>query len=103
MSCPVDAFYKLIGQRWSSYILWILVLKGPLRFTILKKEIHGISQKVLTEKLRELEKAGLIDRYVEFTIPPKVTYSLTERAKELGQIMSSISDIAHKWRDEGVL
>lgn len=103
MSCPVDAFYKLIGQRWSSYILWVLELKGPQRFNSLLREIPGVSQKVLTEKLRELEKAGLIHRDFEATIPPKVTYSLTERAKELSPIMQDIAKLAHKWRDKGLL
>ncbi len=103
MTCPVDAFYKLIGQRWSSYILWTLELNGPMRFNALLREIPRVSQKVLTEKLRELEQSGLIHRDYEPTIPPKVTYSLTARAKEITPIMHHIAKLAHKWREEGVL
>lgn len=101
--CPVDAFLKIIGQRWSSYILWVLVQKGPIRFGALKREIPAISQKVLTEKLRELEKSGLIHRDYEPTIPPTVTYSLTHLAQDLIPLLESINQIAHSWREQGYL
>lgn len=99
--CPVDAFLKIIGQRWSSYILWVLVLKGPIRFGALKREMPSISQKVLTQKLRELENVGIIHRAYEPTIPPCVTYSLTPLGKSITPILQMISDTAHLWREQG--
>lgn len=101
--CPVDAFLKIIGQRWNAYILHILLLNGPLRFGLLKKQIPGISQKVLTEKLRELEEATVIHRDYQNTIPPAVTYSLTERGRSLTPLLKEISLIAHDWRGQGYL
>lgn len=101
--CPVDAFLKIIAQRWSSYILWILVLKGPLRFGALKREMPLISQKVLTQKLRELESAGILHRAYEPTIPPCVTYSLTPLGESLTPLLQMISDTAHMWREKGYI
>lgn len=101
--CPVEAFLKIIGQRWSSYILHILLLNQRLRFGELKRHIPNISQKVLTEKLRELEKADIIHRDYQNTIPPTVTYSLTKRGKSLSPLLKMISNIAHEWRLESYL
>lgn len=101
--CPVEILFKLIGQRWSAYILWILQSQGPYRFGELKRKIPGISQKVLTEKLRELETAKLIDRDYQPTIPPAVTYSITPRTQELGSILKELSELAYTWREQGLL
>jgi DNA-binding HxlR family transcriptional regulator len=101
--CPVEAFLKIIGQRWNAYILHILLINGPLRFGILKKNIPGISQKVLTAKLRELESVKIIHRDYEETVPPKVTYSLTALGITLKPFLETMSDIAHSWRTDGVL
>jgi DNA-binding HxlR family transcriptional regulator len=101
--CPVEILFKLIGQRWSAYILWILQSEGPYRFGELKRKIPGISQKILTEKLRELETAKLVNRDYQPTIPPTVTYSVTKRSEELGSILKQVSELAYAWRKQGVL
>lgn len=101
--CPVEAFLKIIGLRWNAYILWVLLHHGPTRFGKLKGLISQITQKVLTEKLRELEKIGLVHRDYQSTIPPTVTYSLREKGKDLAPLLEMVSKIAHEWRLEGFL
>jgi DNA-binding HxlR family transcriptional regulator len=74
--CPAETTLKLMSGRWKILIL-ISVFDGVKRFGQLQKELEGISQKVLTQQLRELESDGLIHREVYPEIPPKVEYSLT--------------------------
>jgi DNA-binding HxlR family transcriptional regulator len=101
--CPVEAFLKLIGQRWSSYILVVLLKNGGTRFGQLKKLIPLITSKVLTDKLRELETSGLVSRDHQPTIPPKVTYELTKLGYSLSPLLNLVSETAHKWRKDGII
>jgi len=96
-SCPMDALLRLLMGPWTTYILWVLSTKGPTRFGALKREIAGISAKVLTERLRMLEEADVIYRQYEPTIPPQVTYGLTKRGKELRQVIDGLDNIAQRW------
>lgn len=96
-SCPVTALTNLLIGPWTLYILWILRSKGPTRFGALKRQLEGISSKVLTEKLRMLEEAEVIYRLYEPTIPPQVTYGLTERAQDLIVVLDQLEAVAHKW------
>lgn len=79
------------------YILWVLEEKGILRFGELRREVDGISTKVLTDRLRMLEGSGIIDRHYEPTIPPKVSYQLTLRGHELSQLLNQLCDLATRW------
>ncbi len=101
--CPVEAFLKLIGQRWNSYILVVLLKNGETRFGQLKKLIPQITSKVLTEKLRELASSGLVNRDHQPTIPPTVIYGLTKLGYSLSPLLTMISKIAEKWRNEGII
>jgi DNA-binding HxlR family transcriptional regulator len=101
--CPVEAFLKIVGQRWSSYILVVLLKNGELRFGKLKKFIPKITSKVLIEKLRELESSGLVIRDYQTTIPPKVSYKLTELGCSLSPFLALISEIAESWRKQGLI
>ncbi|MFN7709430.1 MAG: winged helix-turn-helix transcriptional regulator [Holosporales bacterium] len=104
MSCPVEAMFRVVFQRWSAYILVVLSNHGgQLRFNAIKRQIPGISQKVLTDKLRELEQAGLVHRDYQPTIPPTVTYHLTARSRELEPLLRQLSHVAHQWRAEGLI
>lgn len=96
-SCPITALTNLLIGPWTLYILWILRSKGPTRFGALKRQLEGISSKVLTEKLRMLEEAEVIYRVYEPTIPPQVTYGLTERAQDLIIVLDQLEAVAHKW------
>jgi DNA-binding HxlR family transcriptional regulator len=101
--CPVEAFMNLISGQWSTYILWQLELNGALRFGKLKKSIPSISSKVLTDKLRALQGAGLVYRDYKPTVPPEVTYGLTERGQELRKTLKEMTRLAESWRAEGII
>lgn len=89
IDCPVTATLELIGGRWKAPILYYLS-KGTRRFGQIDTTIAGISRKVLTEQLKELEKDGLIFREYYKEVPPRVEYSLTEFGQSLTQVFNSI-------------
>ena len=96
-SCPMDALLHLLMGPWTTYLLWVLRQNGPLRFGKLKRLLPGISSRVLTQRLRMLEEAEVIFRNHRPTIPPEVTYGLTERGKELGDVLDELELIARRW------
>lgn len=96
-SCPMDALLKLIMGPWTTYILWTLCQNGPTRFGELKRRLPGISSRVLTQRLRMLEEAEVLFRDHKPTIPPQVTYGLTERGMELGDVLDSLNIVALRW------
>ncbi|HEY7689033.1 MAG TPA: helix-turn-helix domain-containing protein [Dongiaceae bacterium] len=98
VGCPLDSLLRLLMGPWTTYILWVLTSNGPTRFGELKRRVPGISAKVLTERLRMLQEAEVIYRDFQPTIPPQVTYSLTERGKELHGVLESLSGIAQRWK-----
>lgn len=79
------------------YILWVLDTQGILRFGELRRKIDGISPKVLTQRLRRLEEIGIVSRHYESTIPPQVSYELTERGKELSKPLYDLCELASRW------
>ena len=91
-ACPVATTVALIGSKWKLLILRNLRAR-PWRFNELKKDLVGISQKVLTDSLRSLEDDGVITRTVYLEVPPKVEYSLSE----LGESMRPIIDTMEAW------
>ena len=91
MQCPVEGTLRIIGGRWKLLILREL-FKETKRFGELHKSLNGITQKMLTQQLRELERDGIILRKVYPQIPPKVEYSLTQK----GQSLSPIVGLMHK-------
>jgi len=99
--CPMDAILRLLMGPWTTYILWVLNDQGPQRFGVLKRAVPGISTRVLTERLRMLQSAGVIWREQTETIPPAVTYGLTERGEELREVLDNLGDIAQRWQTEG--
>ena len=99
-SCPMDFILRMLMGPWTTYILYNLKTHGPQRFGQLKRRVAGISAKMLTERLRTLEGAGLVRRDYEATIPPKVTYSLTQRGHELDEVMGKLADIGTRWGEE---
>ncbi len=98
--CPMDAVLRQLMGPWTTYILWLLRSEGPLRFGAIKGGMPGVSSKVLTERLRQLEASGLVHRDYKPTIPPSVTYSLTARGAELNGVLDGINQIAVKWAAE---
>jgi DNA-binding HxlR family transcriptional regulator len=91
-ACPVATTVGLIGNKWKLLILRD-VLGGAKRFGALRKSLEGISQKVLTDNLRAMEKDGLLTRTVFPEVPPRVEYSLSE----LGETMRPIIEQMEAW------
>ena len=90
--CPVATTVQVIGSKWKLLILRNL-LQRPWRFNELKKDLEGISQKVLTDSLRSMEADGIIDRTVYAEVPPRVEYALNE----LGETLRPILDAMEAW------
>jgi DNA-binding HxlR family transcriptional regulator len=88
-TCPVTYTITLIGGRWKPIILWSLV-HGTHRFSELKRGIPMITEKMLTQQLRELEADGLVARQVYQEVPPKVEYSLTPLGQSLQPVLESM-------------
>lgn len=86
---PVEAALEIIGGKWKVVILCHLIL-GTRRTNELKRSMPGITQKMLTQQLRELEEDGIINRQVYNQIPPRVEYSLTEYGSTLTDILDSL-------------
>ena len=94
-TCPVETTLSLLGNRWKVLILREL-FKGTKRFGELSKGVPGISQKMLTQQLRQMEADNLVQRKVYAEVPPRVEYSLSE----VGRSLSPILDAMHKWGTE---
>ena len=93
--CPVEATISVLNGKWKLLIIREL-LSGPKRFSQLQRAIPGVTQKMLTKQLRELERDGLISRKVYPQVPPKVEYSLTD----LGEKLKDVLDAMHSWGEE---
>ncbi len=93
--CPVEATLELIGGKWKGIILYHL-LEKTYRFGELKKTMPGITQRMLTKQLRELESDGIINRKVYAEVPPKVEYSLTEIGESLRSVVMMMRDWGRK-------
>lgn len=86
----VEATIDVIGGKWKPVMLCHLQNNGRMRTSALKRAIPTITQKMLTQQLRELEKDGIINRIVYDQVPPKVEYELSEYGQTLGKILSSL-------------
>ncbi len=87
---PVGVTLRVIGGKWKLLILWHVKDK-PIRFGKLMKEMRGITQKMLTQQLRELEADALVKRNVYAEIPPRVDYVITDYGKTLEPVLESLS------------
>lgn len=94
-ACPVATTVQLIGSKWKLLIMRNL-LKRPWRFNELRRDLDGISQKVLTDSLRSIEEDGIITRTVYPEVPPRVEYALSE----LGESMRPIIQAMEQWGTE---
>lgn len=90
-ACPVETTLKIIGDKWKVLILRDL-FTGTKRFNELKRSLTDVTQKMLTQQLRELENDGIIHREVYPVVPPKVEYSLTELGNTLKPVIDSMYD-----------
>lgn len=93
--CPAEFTLAMIGGRWKIPILFHL-LGGRKRFTELARALNGVTQKMLTQQLREMQRNGLVERKVFAQVPPKVEYSLTN----LGVSLRPVVDAMCRWGEE---
>lgn len=96
--CPVATAVTLIGNKWKLLIIQNL-LPGTARFGELKKNVPGISQKVLTDNLRAMENDGLVIREVYPEVPPRVEYTLSELGYSLQPIFDQLIEWGYKYKD----
>jgi DNA-binding HxlR family transcriptional regulator len=92
---------ELLTRPWTLHILWALSTNGPMRFGVLRRQVEGISSRVLTERVRTLEGAGFVFRHYEQTIPPSVTYGITDRMKDIEKVLAQLEGLGRKWQGEG--
>ena len=97
LDCPVATTINLIGNKWKLLIIRDLI-SSTIRFGELRKNLEGISQRVLTQNLRELENDGLIKRKVYAEVPPRVEYSLNELGRSLLPIISTMADWGNNYK-----
>jgi DNA-binding HxlR family transcriptional regulator len=98
--CPTFArAIDIFGRRWMGLVIGAL-MAGPRRFNEMLAAIPGISDPLLTQRLRELEAEGLVERRVLPTSPVRVEYALTEAGHDLEQVLVTISRWAHRWLDD---
>jgi DNA-binding HxlR family transcriptional regulator len=98
LQCPVTTALSVIGGKWKVIILWHLKEGGVKRFGELQRLVRGISQKMLTQELRDLEESGLVSRKVYPVVPPKVEYSLTETGWSLKPVLEQLCDWGKEYR-----
>ena len=95
--CPIETTLTLIFNRWKVLILWDL-LGGVKRFGELKKLLGGVSQKVLTTNLRQMEEVGLLTRTVYAEVPPRVEYALTETGRSLRPVLEAMLEWGTRYK-----
>lgn len=98
--CPLQSILQILTGPWTTTILWQLKCNGSLRFGELKRNILGISSKVLTQRLRFLESERVIYRKSSGGKALKVSYGLTHRGEELGLVCKSLNELAISWNNE---
>ena len=96
--CPhFHSAVELIGRRWAGAILYALAAEGPLRFAELREAVPGMSDRLLSTRLKELEKAGLVSREVQPGNRVHVSYALTKKGESLRPVMGAMRDWARRW------
>jgi DNA-binding HxlR family transcriptional regulator len=97
--CPSRQLLDVLSDKWVTLLL-VALMKGPRRYSELSRAIAGVSQKMLTQTLRSLERNGLLTRSVEATVPVTVTYELTDLGRSLLGVVAQIKDWAEEHMDE---
>ncbi|MEU0048471.1 helix-turn-helix domain-containing protein [Streptomyces sp. NPDC006184] len=88
--CGIDAALDVVSGKWKGLILWELDARRVRRFAELRRGLPGVSEKMLTQHLREMEADGLVHREVYAEVPPRVEYSLTEHGRTLNQALGPL-------------
>jgi DNA-binding HxlR family transcriptional regulator len=89
---------ELVGKRWTGAILYVLIESGrPMRFSEIGHAVPDLSDRLLSERMKELEASGIVERHVTATSPIKVEYELTERGRELSPALGELKRWADRW------
>jgi len=94
--CPIARTAEIISGKWTLIIIRDLA-SGVKRFNQLERSLHGISPKTLSERLRSLEEEGIITRQTFAEVPPRVEYSLTEKGRDLVDVIESMRSYGKRW------
>jgi DNA-binding HxlR family transcriptional regulator len=92
LACPISPVVDIVFSRWTTPILWLLYAGGRQRFVELERRITSITPKVLTQRLRQLERDGLITRTYYPEVPPRVEYEISELGRSLGPLFAHIAE-----------
>jgi DNA-binding HxlR family transcriptional regulator len=99
--CPVRSVLEMFANKWTLLVMvTIRRHEGAIRFNGLRRELDGVTQKMLTQTLRTLEREGLVSRAVYPTVPPRVEYSLTELGLDASRLLVGVSDWSEQHIDE---
>jgi DNA-binding HxlR family transcriptional regulator len=89
---------ELVGKRWTGAILYVLLhTDGPLRFSEIAHAVPDLSDRLLSERMKELERCGIVQRHVAATSPVRVEYQLTDRGRDLESSLSALKGWADRW------
>ncbi|MET7599605.1 helix-turn-helix domain-containing protein [Streptomyces sp. NPDC005481] len=94
VACPIAPVVDIVFSRWTTPILWALHEYGRQRFVELERRIVGITPKVLTQRLRQLERDGLVIRTYHPEVPPRVEYEISDLGRSLGPLFASLAEWA---------
>jgi DNA-binding HxlR family transcriptional regulator len=96
--CPrLHETVELVGKRWSGAIVYVLLLGGAMRFSQIANAVPDLSDRLLSERLKELEARGIVERRVSDGAPVKVEYELTERGKDLRDALAELKAWGDRW------
>src|SRR3954463_13353270 len=90
---------ELVGKRWTGAILYVLLHSGRMRFTEIANAVPDLSDRLLSERMKELEARGIVRRHVSRDTPMKVCYELTSKGRELAPAMADLKTWADRWLD----
>jgi DNA-binding HxlR family transcriptional regulator len=99
-ACPTRQVVSTIGDKWTLLVVYALEHGGTLRFSQVKGAVPGITQKMLTQTLRQLERDGLVSREVFAVVPPRVDYTLTDLGRSLSGVIAQLRVWAYAHMDE---
>ena len=102
VQCEVSDIWHVLGKAWALVILKNLNTKEPIRFNDLRRMLPGISNTVLSERLKDMEREGLVSKKIYAEIPARVEYSLTRRARELENILEELGNWVSRWKPVAV-
>jgi DNA-binding HxlR family transcriptional regulator len=96
--CPLyHEAIELVGKRWTGAIVHVLLFTGPLRFSEIAQAVPELSDRLLSQRMKELESRGVVERRVLDGVPVRVQYALTPMGRDLGPALVEIKAWAHRW------